>query len=97
MPSFFFVILWHSPFFMTARSVTRFFKTWLLFPPWSMMHIFPSFSTSFGAFFMSVRFPRFVFAFFKIMFTVEDGSADANSDGASILCDANAAGVDARR
>jgi hypothetical protein len=32
------------------------------------------------------------------MFTVEDGSADANSDGgASILCDANAAGVDARR
>ena len=74
-PSFLRVSLWHSPFFITPRSVTRSFSTWLLFPPWSIKHIFPSFSTSFGARFMSERLPRGVLAFFRIMFTVDAGSA----------------------
>ena len=79
MPSFLRVILWHSPFLSTERSVMRFFRTWLLLPPWSMTHILPSVSTSFGAFFINARLPRLVLAFFRTMLTVDDGSAMCGS------------------
>ena len=70
-----------SPFFITPRSVTRSFSVWLLFPPWSMRHIFPSVSTSLGARFMSDRLPRGVFAFFRIRFAVDEPGMGASKFG----------------
>jgi hypothetical protein len=61
-------------------------------PPWSIKHIFPSFSTSFGARFMSERLPRGVLAYFRIMFTVDAGSAIEGS-APSILPAGKKAGV----